>query len=121
MISILIWLASIATYIVIGSWTFGYICGKWSAESKVVGYDREPSYWYDEPPPYFGGAFWPIYLLFAVILFELVHIGETTAMTNFKVRRVRVELEKKIRVEQERIQEEAEQEIEKVLRQTSAA
>jgi hypothetical protein len=110
---IIIIIASIFSYLIVATWTFGYICGTLSEEQEKY----KPSYYYDEPEPWFGSMFWPIYFLFSLFLLRIMHMAESLGQNNYQVRKVRVELEKKIRVEQEKLQQEAE--IEKELRKSS--
>lgn len=121
MIETLIWIAASIAYVGIGMWTAGYIAGKWAHEKRQEGYSREPSWYYDHPGIWFGGALWPIIAVYGLFLVHLLNLGGKMALRNSETRRVRIELEKKIRVEQERLQREAEEEIEETLRKQRAA
>jgi hypothetical protein len=117
--------SGVISYATIGFWTFGHCCGKWAAEAGEEGYTRSPSYYYDEPEPWFASIFWPVFLLFAYALkhwiWFMIHTGERGATRSAKSRKLRIEIEKKIRVEQEKIEREAEKEIEETLRREAAA
>lgn len=122
MIEALIWVAASITYLGVGMWTAGYIAGKWAHEHNQDNYGkREPKWYYDHPGIWFGGALWPIVLVYSLFLFHFLNLGGRMAMKNAETRKVRIELEKKIRVEQEKLQREAEEEIESVLRKSRAA
>jgi hypothetical protein len=103
-------------YVTMGSWTFGYMAGKWAKEN-----DHRHDYYYDEPGPWFAGIFWPIVLLFSLVFMRLVKFGTKQGVKTIENQRVRIELERKIRVEQEKIQHEIEAELEEELRKTRAA
>jgi len=109
----------ISTYLLIAAWTFGTACARFATKASEQGYAREPSWYYDWPGPWFAAGLWPIYMLFSMVLMHIVHLGENRVLENIKLRKVRVELERKIRVEQEKIQKEAELEIETALRRNA--
>ena len=111
----LIVLGIILFYLGVAAFTFGYYCGK-NAEY----YDRYPNWYYDEPGPWFAAIFWPIYIGFSLFAYRtmwfLVKFGEKRGSKRTMRKRIRVDLEKKIRVEQERIEQEAKEEVEAALR-----
>jgi hypothetical protein len=99
-------------YIAMASWTFGYVAGKLAANKGV--HDR---WFYDEPQPWFAGVFWPGALLFSLFFMRLVRLGTKFGVETIEAKKVRIKLEEKIRVEQEKIEKEAESEIEEALRE----
>lgn len=122
----LIVIGSVLAYIMVGAWTFGWHCAKCAGEYNIK-YDcnREPSYYNDEPPPYLAAMFWPIYLVFFILLSNTISFfvksGEKRGKNSYKNRRLRIALEKKIRIEQQKIEEEAEDEIEEAMRSAKYA
>jgi hypothetical protein len=62
-----------------------------------------------------AAVLWPIYMLFHLLLGKLfvwlARSGENNAWSSHKAQSVRIELEKKIRIEQERVVREIEKEI----------
>lgn len=116
MITYLLIALAVLAYVTVASWTFGYMAGKWAKEK-----DHSHNYYYDEPGPWFAGALWPITLLFSLIFMRLVKHGTNVGVRTVEARRVRIELERKIRVEQEKIQKEIEEELEVELRKQHAA
>jgi fatty acid desaturase len=111
--------SGVLTYLLIAAWTFGTACARFATKASDEGYARAPSWYYDDLAPWFAAGAWPIYVLFSMVLMRVVRLGENRALENANVRKVRVELEKKIRVEQDKIQKEAEQEIEAALRRSA--
>jgi hypothetical protein len=119
---------SILAYATVGLWTFGYCCAKWVArdnEGNSVYYRRESNFYYGSPGAWFAGIFWPVYLFCSYVLkhwgWFMIRSGESVAIKSAQAKKIRIEIEQKIRVEQDKIQREAEAEIEAMLRKSSAA
>ena len=109
-------IAGVLSYATVGSWTFGYMAGVWAKENN-----HQDNYYYDEPGPWFAGIFWPITFLIFLFCLPLVEYSTRVGIKKVERRRVRIELEKRIRVEQEKAQQEIEAELEEELRNEAAA
>lgn len=127
MVETLIALASVVSYMAMGAWTFGYSAANMAANynAKNGYYDVRQGEWYhDELPVWFATAFWPVYLTFNIILgkllLALVAAGDKRAVKSYEARKVRIQLEERIRVEQQRIEQEVTEEVEETLRQRTA-
>jgi hypothetical protein len=109
-------------YLAVASWVWGYCCAR-CANNHNVRYhaNRQPSYYYDEFAPWFLALLFPIYLSFIFVLARLARAGEQTGLKAYQRQKLRIELEQRIRVEQEKIQQEAMQEVESSLRRNHAA
>ena len=121
----LIVIATIVSYSAVGAWVWGYWCAHLANQYNIehdnphnASWAREPKWYYDTPMPVGAAVFWPVYMLFHLLLGKffvwLATLGEKRAVKGQKAKRLRIELEKKIRIEQERIEREVEKEIESI-------
>jgi len=121
----LIVIAIIVGYSAVGAWVWGYWCAHLANQYNIEhdnapnsSWAREPSWYYDTPSPAVAAVCWPVYMLFHLLLGKffvwLAKLGEKRAVKGQKSKRLRIELEKKIRIEQERIEREVEKEIEAI-------
>lgn len=103
----------IIAYLLVGIWTFGYVAAIDSEKAKSEGHrpERELDYYYDEARPWFGSIFWPIYLLFGLVLKHFVFWGWAYGLKFGGRKRIRVEIEKRLRVEQEKAEQELDEEL----------
>lgn len=126
MVDILIALGSVVSYMAIGAWTFGYSSASWAASYNLErGHDaRDGSYYHDEPGAWCAAVFWPFFLpfhfVFNKMLRALASVGDKQVVKSYESRKVRIQLEERIRVEQERIEREVTEEVEATLRQRNA-
>lgn len=115
-------IGGIISYILIGAWTFGYVSGLDGRGEECSDEKYKGLYYYrDEHCAWWPAIFWPGALLYFLAVKPIARLGYQQGTKSLKVRKVRIELEKRIRVEQQRIEDEAEEEIEEALRQESAA
>src|SRR5262249_26455735 len=118
----LIVIASLLAYFFIACWMWGFCCARFAGNYNIVnrGAERQPSWYYDENAPRWAAVFWPFYVLFALFFGKtikwLAKSGEKRGHKSYKARKVRIALEQKIQIEQERIEREAEAEVEETLR-----
>jgi len=120
-------IAAILAYLTVAAWVLGYVCAKWAAQARVKYpnlYDRGKLPDYGDPIAYIVALTWPVYItcsfIIPTIFSRVARSGEKFATKTERHRQIRIEVEKKIRVEQDKIQQEAEQEVEKLLRQNAA-
>lgn len=120
----LIVIACIIAYMLVGVWTFGYIAANCAQEEIQKGYNRLPSFYYDEFPPWAGSIFWPIYLLFKILIgryiLMLLYHGESKGTKHTEQKYIRIAEMKRIQTETEEAIRHAEEEVERSLRGRSA-
>jgi len=118
-------IAGIITYLCVGAWMWGYWCARLAGEFNIKnnilnGDGREPSWYHDMPQPWVAAMCWPIYVFFIVFLRRLLKglaaHGESRGHKNYKARQIRIKLEEKIRIEQDLIEREVEEEVEAAVR-----
>jgi len=93
-------ISSCLAYLLIGMWTFGYVAGsdgRWAALK----------YYYDEFGPWFSGILWPIYWLFKIPQPILVQSWKYAQKVQ-ENQKIRVEIEKRVRIEMEKAEKEVE-------------
>lgn len=109
--------SSVLSYIMVGLWVFGYTAGR-DGRGEITTHNDGSIYglWYyrDEADQILAGIFWPVVLLFWVLK-PIPHLGYRRGVKSMKSRRIRIELEKKIRVETDRAEKEALAEVEAML------
>ena len=97
MIALLI-ITAILGYIGVGAWMFGYIRGTINDYSG-----------FDTPLPLFGAVAWPISLLIMLAI-PLQKMGLASQKKQVEKKKVRIELQKKARIELEQVEKELEEE-----------
>lgn len=116
----MIWLiiaASILTYAAVGAWTFGYVAGlDGKGENPYSpGYTKDKyygiGYYSNEEAAWVPAIFWPGALIYYLILKPLALSAYGRGVKTMHVRKVRVELQEKLRVELEQAERELEHEV----------
>ena len=117
MLILAIVVASIIAYLAIGAWTLGYVAEAWDYRD----YSGEIDPWRDPGPPV-AAFFWPISLVIIVLrpmLAFMFKMGSRRSEKEKQLVKFRVKAEERLRIEQARLEEEVEKEIEETLRNTS--
>lgn len=110
MLTLAIVLASIIGYIAIGALVFGHLLGAYEHEDTVMG---------DDPGPLLSGLFWPVtlpFILMIPMLRAIKDFGIRQSGKKIQAKKFRVKIEERLRIEQKKLEEEAEREVEETLR-----
>lgn len=118
--------SGVFSYSAVAAWVFGYVSGLdgRGEDPTDKGYSKDYNglgYYRNEEGSWFPAIFWPVTLVYFILIKHLAYAGYHRGCKTLKSRKIRIELEKRIRVEQEKIEHEAEEEIEEELRKTRAA
>lgn len=111
MLILAIVLSSIIAYVIAGAWAYGYV-------ASVVDY-RGFAY---DPRPVLSAVFWPIAAVVLVtgpVLSYVSDKGYRKSEKQKQIRKFRIKAEERLRIEQDRLEEEVEREIEETLRNAS--
>lgn len=104
-------------YAIVGAWTFGYVSGLdgRGEDPHSKGYESPKyaglGYYRNEEAAWVPAIFWPVALLFFLVIKPLAFFGYRRGCNTLRVRKTRIELQKKLRVELEKAERELEDEL----------